>query len=235
MKNIVILGAGLAGLSAAFHIEREKNKLNNVDYEIFEKEMKAGGLCRTEEKNGFLFDYAGHLLHLKNEYTKKLIEELLKNNIACHKRNAWVYLKEKYIKYPFQANLDALPNDMRKECMNDFYKAEKKNREKRNSDFKNFKDWIIGRFGKGIAKHFMLPFNKKLWRNDLRKISCSWVDEFIPVPESKEIAELEKQGKRKEYGYNITFQYPESGGIQTLPDAFQKKIKKIKFNMEVKE
>ena len=81
MKKIVILGAGLAGLSAAFHIEREKNKLKNVDYEIFEKEMKAGGLCRTEVINGFSFDNSGHLLHLKNEYTRTLIERLLGDNL----------------------------------------------------------------------------------------------------------------------------------------------------------
>lgn len=232
MKKIVILGAGLAGLSAAFHIEKEKNRLQDIDYEIFEREKKAGGLCRTEGKKGFLFDYSGHLLHLKSEYTKKLVQGLLKNNITCHKRDAWIYLKDRYIKYPFQANLDALPDDIRKECLEDFYKAEIKNRGKKNSDFKNFEDWIIGRFGRGIAEHFMLPYNKKLWINDLREISCSWVDEFIPVPQSKEITEAKKRGHKKEYGYNINFQYPESGGIQVLPDVFEKKIKKVRLDME---
>src|SRR3990167_7489119 len=235
MKKIVILGAGLAGLSAAFHIEREKNKLKNVDYEIFEKEMKAGGLCRTEVINGFSFDNSGHLLHLKNEYTRTLIERLLGDNLNLCKRDAWIYLRNRYIRYPFQANLDSLPEKVGNECLYEFYKANADNQHKRNDEFANFEDWILGRFGKGIARHFMVPFNRKLWGRDLKEISCKWVDKYIPVPRAEDIVNETGENKKKDYGYNVTFLYPKTGGIQTLPDAFEKKVKKIRLGMEVNE
>ncbi|MFH1288587.1 MAG: NAD(P)-binding protein [bacterium] len=58
MKNpIIILGAGLTGLSAAYHL--------NTNYHIFEKEDEVGGLCRSHIVNGFSFDYTGHLLFFK--------------------------------------------------------------------------------------------------------------------------------------------------------------------------
>ncbi|MGH7165590.1 MAG: NAD(P)-binding protein, partial [Nitrospiraceae bacterium] len=51
---IVIVGAGLAGLSAAFH-------LKGVPYRLFEKEHEVGGLCRSYQLDGFTFDITGHL------------------------------------------------------------------------------------------------------------------------------------------------------------------------------
>lgn len=50
--KVVILGAGLAGLSSAYHLD--------ADYEIYEKESEVGGLCRSRSVNGFVFDYAVH-------------------------------------------------------------------------------------------------------------------------------------------------------------------------------
>ncbi len=62
---ILIIGAGLAGLSTAYHLGSKDG------YQICEKEGEVGGLCRSYEKDGFTFDYTGHLLHLRNEYTER--------------------------------------------------------------------------------------------------------------------------------------------------------------------
>jgi len=235
MKKIVILGAGLSGLSTAFHIKERIKNFKEIVYEIYEKEKEVGGLCRTEFENGFFFDYSGHLLHLKNDYAKGLIESLIKDNLKSHKRNAWVYLKNRYIKYPFQANLNALPKEMRDECLSGFCKANSENKKKSNNEFHDFEEWILGRFGDGIAEYFMLPFNKKLWKNDLKEMTCEWVDEYIPVPDAEEITKGVSREQKKEYGYNITFQYPKTGGIQALPDTFAKEVKKVNFGMEATE
>ena len=82
-KKIIILGAGLAGLSAAWHLKQK-----GIRASVFEKEDTAGGLCRSKDINGFIFDYDGHLLHFQNSYTLELVKKLLKGNLACHKRSA---------------------------------------------------------------------------------------------------------------------------------------------------
>ncbi|MBU2615156.1 MAG: FAD-dependent oxidoreductase, partial [Elusimicrobia bacterium] len=64
MKTIII-GGGISGLAAAYHLKN--------DYIIFEKENTAGGLCRSIKTGGFTFDYSGHFLHLRNDYSKNLV------------------------------------------------------------------------------------------------------------------------------------------------------------------
>ena len=67
---IVIVGAGLAGLSTAYH-------LSGTPYRLYEREEQVGGLCRSYQKDGFTFDYTGHLLHFRQPEIKALVERLL--------------------------------------------------------------------------------------------------------------------------------------------------------------
>ena len=48
------MGAGLAGLSTAWHLQKK-----GIDCRIFEKEPEVGGLCRSRRFDGFIFDYSG--------------------------------------------------------------------------------------------------------------------------------------------------------------------------------
>ena len=69
MAKVIIIGAGLTGLSAAYHLE--KKGFN--DYLIVEKEDSPGGLCRSIKQDGFTFDYTGHLLHSNNAYFSEFL------------------------------------------------------------------------------------------------------------------------------------------------------------------
>ena len=73
MASVVILGAGLTGLSTAYHLEQN----NFYDYAIFEREAVVGGLCRSETSAGFTFDYTGHLLHVNDAYFKDFLDEVM--------------------------------------------------------------------------------------------------------------------------------------------------------------
>ena len=103
--KILILGGGLTGLSIAYHLE----KFGQTDYLVAERESAPGGLCGSIQKNGFTFDYAGHLLHLHTPYGKKLVKKLLKTNLLRQKRKASIYTNKSRVPFPFQANLFALP------------------------------------------------------------------------------------------------------------------------------
>ena len=110
--KIVILGAGLTGLSAAGHLQRK-----GMACSVCEKENQVGGLCRSKKINSFTFDYDGHLLHFKHKYTLNFVRNLLGDNLVRQKRNSWVYSHNRYIPYPFQANLYRLPSSALKECL----------------------------------------------------------------------------------------------------------------------
>lgn len=240
---ILIIGAGLTGLSTAYYL-RER------DYLIFERETEVGGLCRSLRIGGFTFDYTGHLLHFKNSYVKNLIDEILPHAIAFHRRDSRVYTHARYIKYPFQANLNGLPKAIARECMMGYIKAWAQrefseartkshagdppnlgNEEKLNQS--NFQQWVVENFGHGIARHFFLPYNQKLWRRPLVELSSSWASAMIPLPDLKGTL-LGYFGRGCDgYGYNPTFYYPKADGIDLLPRAFLKKVKNIKLRTEV--
>jgi UDP-galactopyranose mutase len=101
---ITIIGAGLAGLSAAYHLKK--------DYTVLEKDHKVGGLCKSVNIDGYVFDYAPHILFTRNHYVRDLFHRVLKDNIQIQIRRAYIYLMSTYIKYPFEVNLYPLPEKL---------------------------------------------------------------------------------------------------------------------------
>jgi protoporphyrinogen oxidase len=218
---IVILGAGVAGLSAAFH-------LKGKEYEIFEKEEEVGGLCRSVVHNGFTFDYTGHLLHIGQSYTQELLNDLLPDLLIRHQRRSAIAFQDRYIPFPFQANLWALPKEITRECLIEFIRASHK--EKREGA--DFLSWIYQAFGAGIAKYFMIPYNEKLWRIPLAEISLEWVERFITRPTLEEVIDGALGVNLKGFGYNQEFLYPLRGGIGVLPQALLTKVGDVHLGKE---
>jgi len=228
-KRIFILGAGLAGLSAAWHLQRK-----GIDCLIFEKEPEVGGLCRSKVIDGFTFDCSGHLLHFKHRYTLNLIKDILGGNLFEHQRSAWVYFDGPYTRYPFQVNLYGLPSAIIKECLLGFIKASGNGRFQNKRD-KIFLDWINHTFGKGIAKHFMIPYNTKFWTLPPQDLTCEWLDGFIPVPSLNQIIEGTIEESKRQFGYNAQFWYPKKGGIGQLSLALASQIKHIYTDCRITE
>jgi protoporphyrinogen oxidase len=225
---VVILGAGLTGLSAACHLE-------GVPSLILEREREVGGLCRTHEEDGFTFDCTGHLLHLKDGGVKGLVERLLPDALARHDRRALIFSHGVFTDYPFQANLHGLPLPVIKECIMGFVEAELQRERDGEPDpgRQSFRDWVMATFGSGIARHFMIPYNRKLWRTDLDEIECGWVSWSIPRPALKEILDGAFGATVRGLGYNPTFLYPKRGGIHVLPEALAGRCPEIRLGESV--
>ncbi len=225
--NNLIIGAGISGLSTAYHLKD--------NYLILEKEKTPGGLCRSVIDNGFIFDYTGHLLHLRSDYAKKFVLNLLKNNIKKIKRNSWIYSNNTFTRYPFQANLYGLPKKIIKDCIKGLVETLVRNNI---SDNKNsFKKWAMDTFGNGFSKYFFIPYNEKLWKFPAEKLTAEWVTEFVPQPKLEDVLLGAFKDMKTLYGYNSYFYYPKKGGIQYLIDSISNKIKKenLLLDTEVKK
>ena len=225
MTEVIILGAGLSGLTCAHYLKK--------NYSIFEKESRVGGLCRSAKVEGFTFDYTGHLLHLKKDENKRLIKKLLGKNLFLQKRKAWIYSKRIYTKYPFQANIYGLPPKVIKECI-DGLREVSTNRKRYTVNRKpvDFREWIYRNFGRGYAKHFMIPYNEKLWTVPLDEMSAEWTKKFIPIPTLKESLAGARGRQERDFGYNVRFYYPSKGGIEELPKSFLPFVRRINLNLE---
>lgn len=216
--NILILGGGLSGLSAGYFLKARPGRAG--DCLICEKEKEAGGLCRSKAVNGFIFDYDGHLLHFRNKETERFVKGLLgAGSLVFHKRNSWVNAGAYEVPYPFQNFFLRAPAPIAQECLLDFIKARQAYRREC-----NFRDWALSVFGEGIYRHFMFPYNSKFWTVSLDRLSCGWLDGFVPVPKLEGILESVSRPDRANIGYNPHFWYPDRGGIQALTLSLKNKI-----------
>lgn len=228
MAKIVIIGAGLTGISTAYHLEQQ----GFSDYLLFEKDESVGGLCRSIQQDGFTFDYTGHLLHINDTYFKSLITECVGiEQFNSINRRSFIYSHNTYTKYPFQINLFGLPKDVIVECIEGFV-----NRPTAENEPNNFPNWVLKHFGAGIAKHFFLGYQKKIFAYDLQKITASWTGRFVPQTSLKQMLLGALSDNVDEVGYNSHFYYPKEKGIFYWVEKLAQQIKKpIKTQHCVKE
>lgn len=212
-KKIFIVGGGLAGAATAYFLKRK-----GIKVPIFEQEKKYGGLCRSVKKDGFTFDYSGHLLHFRSPRTLSLVKNILKSNLVKHKRQSFIYTCGRFVLSPFQSNFYNLPSKVAAECLDGLKEAHSNGRLTTKNN--NFKDWITSNFGKGIAKHFMIPYNLKFWKTPLDRLSYEWADRFIIRQPFKKIKSSFSHKAPQNLGYNAYFWYPQKGGIEELIKGF---------------
>jgi len=202
---ILIAGAGLSGLACA-------RVLPPGGYQLVESESEPGGLCRSVERGGFTFDHSGHLLHATPAQAEA-IAPLLPAGLRTIERRARVHLFDRTGDYPFQAHLGFLPPAQRDECLAGFEAVSGKAQ-----DETSLATWCRSTFGGGITRHFLRPYNEKLYRVPLEQMSADWVN-YIPRPDLAQVRAGAAGRPVSGVGYNATFRYPERGGIGALSRA----------------
>ena len=217
---ITVIGAGLSGLSAAYHL--------GSDYIVLEREAEVGGLCRSVATKGYVFDLAPHIFFTGNQYVSGLIDDLLHGDLVRQARRAYIYLKGTYVEYPFEVNLHGLPRETVDECISGF-------KERGRAQPRNFLEWIRSTFGAGIARHYMVPYNEKVWKYPLDQMNVDWIAGRVPVPSMDEMIRSAKEKVEKDYGPNAYFLYPRGGGIGAIANALASRVGNISLNSETVE
>ena len=219
----VILGAGLAGLSASHHLNEESF--------IYEMKSKIGGLACTEKIDGFSFDFGPHILYTIDPYASEFIQKLLEGNLLIKQRKAYVYhgKYDLYTRFPFQAHLYGLPTSIILECLEGLVRELKNNHKPKPQ---NYHEWLYRRFGKGISEHLMIPYSEKIWTVSPSRMNYDWIDRRVPVLDFELILEGALTDIPKRRGFNNDFWYPLYGGMESLPVALAENVKNINLNME---
>ncbi len=215
--RIGILGGGLSGLSL--------QSMLRFDSEILEKEDRVGGLCRTFTKDGFHYDIGGHILFSKNQTFMEYVKSVLGENINACKRKNDIFFKGRFVKYPFENGLGALDKEDIYDCLIGYLKN---NHQKPT----NFKEWIYYTFGDGIAENYLVPYNKKIWKTPLDKMSLEWV-ERVPKPPMEDILKSALGFETEGYVHQLYFYYPSVGGIEGLIKSIIKDGSKVTTGYEV--
>lgn len=211
---VLVLGAGLAGLSAALHLQKA-----GVAFRHVERERFVGGHAITIEDEGYRFDRTGHLLHLRDPQIRALVLDLIGAECVEVHRRSRVYSHGVYTRYPFQANTFGLPPAIAYECLMGYLRAQ----QAEGPAPENFEQFCLRHFGEGISRHFMLPYNARLWGVSPSEITAAWCQRFVPLPKLEDVVAGAVGLNDRELGYNSKFLYPRRG-IGELPRAIAKEL-----------
>jgi len=226
---ILVVGGGLAGLSAAHRLQEW-----GADYLILEREQRVGGLCRSVHKGGYTFDYSGHLLCLRDPELLAWVSGLLDGELSPSERKASVYVEGSWVPYPFQAHLGCLPRTVMEECLAGLILSAVGRADEGCYGKEDLGSWISCVFGEGISRYFFAPYNEKLFGVPLGQLAYQGVEWSIPRPSLPEAIDGALGGRNKGLGYNPVFHYPSRGGIERLPQALAARLASLRCSCSLR-
>ena len=210
-KRIVIIGGGPTGLGAAWRCAER----GHDDWVLLEAADTLGGLAASVvDSNGFTWDLGGHVLFSHYEYFDSLMEDLLADAWNQHVREAWVWMRERFIPYPFQNNLWRLPEDEVVACVEGLLEIAL---EPATTEPANFEEWILQSFGRGVAEVFMIPYNSKVWAYPPTQLNKAWMgDRVASVDVRRVVGNVLRCRDDVGWGPNETFRFPQRGGTGAI-------------------
>ncbi len=213
LMKIAILGGGISGTTLARLLAADGHGVV-----VLEAADRAGGLCRSRVVDGFTFDEAGgHILFSKRPDVLEWQIARCGGNSRVVKTNRQTRIRwhDRYVPYPFENGVGHLPKDVIVECMAGYVDAHVRRR-LGDPCPESFRAWIDWRMGEGFARHFMVPYNEKIWCSDLRRMSSGWVAGRVPEAPLRDIISSAIGVDTEGYTHQSTFYFPLEGGFEAL-------------------
>lgn len=219
----LILGAGPAGLSFANRIKQ----LGEENFLVLEKENEAGGLCRSKDVDGSPLDIGGgHFLDVRDKQVNEFLFGFMpKEEWNLYERNSQIHLGEYLVHHPLEANIWEMPQNEQIKYLKSIAIAGCNLDTPKPQEFVKWIDWKLG---KQIAEEYMLPYNKKMFGEELNELGTYWLEKLPNVSfEETLLSCLNKQPYGTQPGH-AQFYYPKKYGYGELwirmADALQEKI-----------
>lgn len=174
-KCVLILGGGLAGLSAGLVLVRAGRRVL-----VLEREPTVGGLARTVVRGGFRFDLGGHRFFTKDKKVEAFLHALLGGELLRVARKSQILLGNRYFDYPLKP-LNALfgLGAWTTVRMLFDYAVEHVRRRLRDRPIVSLEDWVVSRFGRTMFEVYFKGYSEKIWGVECHRICTEWVEQRI--------------------------------------------------------
>lgn len=170
--EILVLGAGPAGLACAYELAQK-----NLPCKVIEKSSMVGGLCRTLEYRGNLFDIGGHRFLTHSSEINALWDKILSRDLLKVQRKSRILYRGKYFNYPLEP-LNALFGLGIGESLLCFLSSIRSKFFSR-QDESSFEGWMVKRFGRRLYEIFFKTYTEKVWGVPCSQLSSDWAVQRI--------------------------------------------------------
>ena len=223
---VLVLGGGLAGLSAAYHLHGE--------CELFEKEPYIGGHSRTKRVDGFNFDEGAHVFFGKGECADAFVWRPLGEELITHQAEIWNHYEgRRFGRYPVQANAHALDPELATRCVVDFIAVHNQPE----SETRNYEEWCYASFGRTFSDEFMLRYARKIWTVEPSELNTDWlgsnVGRRISRPNLEQVLRGAIDPDPQNINYLTQFSYPASGGFGRITEPLAAGVPHLRLNCGV--
>ena len=172
-RDVVVIGAGPAGLTAAYALTKRGEPVT-----VLEADQVVGGISRTVERDGWRFDIGGHRFFTKVPVVEQLWHEILPDEeFLLRPRMSRIYYEGKFFDYPLRA-MNALRNLGFIEavrCVLSYAWA----RVHPPKDQNNYEGWLVARFGWRLYNHFFKSYTEKVWGMPATEMPADWAAQRI--------------------------------------------------------
>ena len=228
--KFLILGAGPAGLTIANRFK----KSGITDFLVLEKEKTAGGLCRSVDVDGAPFDIGGgHFLDVRRPHVNKFLFEFMpEDEWNKYERDSRIVVNGNCINHPIEANIWQMKIEDQVEYLKSIATA--------GCNIgtpmpESFVDWIYWKLGTKVAEDYMIPYNQKMFSNELNQLGTYWLEKLPNVSFEETLLSCLT---RKAYGTqpgHAQFYYPKKYGYGELWNRMGETIKEnIEYCKSVK-
>ncbi len=230
--EFLIVGAGPTGLGAACRLQ-EKGR----DWHLLEASSTFGGLASSwVDAKGFTWDIGGHVQFSHYDTFDRYMDQALgPDGWLTHQRESWVWVKNRFVPYPFQNNLHRLDAEERWRCVQGLWEVSQRHASSGGSADPpaHFEEWIRTTFGAGVAEVFMLPYNQKVWAYSPRELDYGWIAERVAVPDfGRVLRSVCNNEDDVSWGPNAVFRFPRTGGTGAVWSAIGRSLDASRLSLE---
>ena len=183
-RNLVILGGGACGMSAALEGLRLGGRVT-----VLEREPRVGGLCGTHVHRGFRFDFGGHRFLTRSSEIHALVRDLVGDDLLLRQRSSIILNGGRRYRYPLELDDVVRQFGFRRggRAMGS-YLAQRARQWLAPEPESTFRDWVTNRFGADLYSTFFGPYTAKLWGVAPETISADWAAQRISLPSLADVA-----------------------------------------------
>lgn len=204
--DVLILGAGLAGLSSSYHIGHDRCVLLEANSHPF-------GHISTRQFDGFTWDEGPHVSFTEHQYVRELFAKSVKGEFFEFPVKTTNFYKGRKIDHPAQSNLYQVDEPLRSRCIEDFLNS--RHTQDVTDKPKNYEEWLYRAFGKTFADTFPRAYTRKYWTTNPENMTVDWVGDRVFFPKVDDVLSGAKEALPEQTHYIKSVRYPKNGGYQS--------------------